>query len=333
MDAATAQNIFGAGYVPNFTFSNVGQFEDRFGNNYWGDVREIDLKAETPWEDLDSRIEAQFGHVPGFSDPDIRRLMRQAFFETWSPDQFQVEYRKTSYYQNSTDQQRQWAGLSQAERNQRIAETDTKMKQEYRRLFGAEMPVGYSAGIAEQIASGVTTFDSWAYGQASAAGGQTGTPEHARRFAEQQAANSPQNQIENMTKFANDQYLAWVGPGALPANFAASWGKNLATGDASEADLEAHLKTLSQARWAYKDPNVSWEDWAAPFKAEIGDTLELGSVMDTDPLLGSILRSDLTGVDLNAMIRKDKRFLSTQKMYEGLAGAAADMGRRFGFIT
>ncbi len=109
--------------VVDFTFSNVSQFEGQFGNNYWGNLAEVNLKAETPWQDLKERIFAQFGYVPGFDDPEIKRLLIQGYFEGWSQSQWLVEYRNTGYFQNTTDAQRRWVALSEAEKQQDLDET------------------------------------------------------------------------------------------------------------------------------------------------------------------------------------------------------------------
>jgi hypothetical protein len=189
------------------------------------------------------------------------------------------------------------------------------------------------ADAAFKIASGQINMNQWQYEQRQAAGAQSGTPEWLRREQAKVEAAQFANRPEDLGLFAENQYRAWVGPGALPANFASTWGANLASGKSSEADLERYLKQLSQNRWSFKPPDLTWQDWAAGYKADIASTLELGSIDDSDTLLNQVLRTDLTGVDLQGMIRQDERFKSTQKMYDELSGAAAEMGRRFGFIT
>lgn len=320
---------------PHFTVANVGQFEAQFGNNYWGNASEINLKAETPWQDLQERIFNQFGYVPGFDKPEIRRLLIQAYFEDWNQNQWLAEYRGTDYYDQTTAQERKWAGLSEAEKQQAIAEQAYGLLASYERAWGTQLDFDNQAiqEAAFKIASGQITLDEWEFETKRAAASEEGTPEWRRIQDELEASREHGNEIENLSSFAEAQWRAWVGPVALPAGFADRWGQQLASGEASEADLQQYLKDIANGRWQFKPENVTWEDWSAPYKQEIRETLELGSLDDADPLLKNILNQDLTGVDLDSVIRQDRRFRSTRRMYGELSNTVEDMGRRFGFIA
>lgn len=321
--------------APHFTLSNTGQFESQYGNNYWGNVGEINLKADDPWQDLTDRIYNQFGYVPGFDTDEVRKLLTQAFFEDWDQNQWLVEYRNTDYYQSTTDVQRQWVGLSDAEKAQRIEEEAINLQNMYQGIWGYGFDFDDAAiqDMAFKIASGQSTLDQWEWDQRAAAAKVEGTVEWNTRRQQEEDLLAEGNEIENLTLFAEQQWLSWVGPVDVPAGFAEKWGSDLASGKASQADLETYLKDISNGRWSFKPPNLTWTDWASTYKQQIKSTLELGSLDDKDPLLNQILGSDLNGVDLNSMIRQDERFKSTQQMFGELSSMAEDMGRRFGFIT
>lgn len=319
----------------HFTLSNKGQFEARFGNNFWGNVSEVDLKAETPWQDLKGRIFNQFGWVPGFDDPQVRRLMVQGYFEGWNQNQWIVEYRKTDYFKNTTDTQRQWVGLSKAEKDQRVRDQAVELANQYESIWGRSISLNDSdiRDMALKIASGQSTLDQWVFNQRREAAKEEGSPEWRRRREEEEARRAEGNEIENLTNFAADQWRSWVGPVNMPKNFAEKWGANLASGRSSEADLENYLKQVSSGRWKHKPPDLAWEDWAASYKSQIRETLELGSLDDSDGLLKRILSTDPEGMDMEQLIRQDDRFRSTRRMYGELSSQVEDMGRRFGFIT
>lgn len=321
--------------APHFTVANEGQFEAKFGNNYWGNASEINLKAETPWEDLKERIFNQFGYVPGFDEPEIRRLLIQAFYEDWNQNQWLAQYRNTDYYNQTTAQERKWAGLSEAEKNQAVESQAYALLADYQRMWGTPLEAGNEAiqEAAFRIASGQMTYDEWEFETKRAAASEEGTPEWRRVQDELEAQREHGNEIENLTSFAEAQWRAWVGPAAIPTSFASRWGQQLASGEASEADLQQYLKDIANGRWQFKPENVTWEDWAAPYKQEIRETLELGSLDDSDPLLKNILNQDLTGVDLDQVIRQDRRFRSTRRMYGELANRAEEVGRMFGFVS
>ena len=317
---------------PRFVFSNGGQFEGRFGNNYWGNAQEISLKSDNPWDDLKDKIFNQFGHVPGLDEPEIRRLLMQAYFEGWTENQWTVEYRRTSYYNNLTDGQRAWAGKSQAEKDQQVKQQATKMAEDYNSIWGLQKKPLDFMDDALKIASGTTLYDSWLFNQRRQAEKQEGTPAWTDRRQQEREGREEGNREENLGLYAEQQWQHWVGTG-LPKEFGERWGVWLATGKKSEADLENYLKQISQSRWAYKPAEIPYSDWSSGYKSQIKDELELTTIGDTDPLLKKVLNTDMTGQDLTQLIRQDKRFLSTERMYGELSSAAADMGRRFGFIT
>lgn len=319
----------------HFSVGNVGQFEAQFGNNYWGNIAEVNLSHDNPWEDLKQRIFDQFGFVAGFDDPEIQRLLIQAYFEDWNQNQFLVQYRDTDFYQETTTAQRQWMGLSEAERNQLIRDTSADLSRIYESYWGN--PIDWNdptiADAAFKIASGQMTQKEWEYTQRQQAGSDENTPEGRKRREEEEAQRAEGNQIENFTLYAENLWRSWVGPSEPPPGFGTRWGEQLASGRASEADLENYLRDVANSRWVFKPENATWEDWAAPYKSEIRQKLELGSVDDNDSLLGQILNTDLNGVDVNQLIRQDSRFRSTRTMYNELSTYAEEIGRRFGFIT
>ncbi len=320
----------------HFTLANMGQFEQRFGNNYWGNIAEVDLKAEDPWEDLKTRIFAQFGFVPGFDDPEIRRLMIQGYFETWSQNEFTVAYSNTQYFNTLTNHERAWYGLSEEEKSQRIREQAAELTREYFRLYGQTISADDESILdaAQKIQSGQMTLAEWRYNNRLEAEKIEESPASREIREEEERQLEEGNQIENLTRFAEAQWRAWVGGGIpMPANFAANWGARLASGEVSEADLESYLKSVSSARWTNKPADVSWEDWASTYKSQIRDTLELGTLDDNDKLLGQILNSDLDGVDLERMIRADSRYLGTRAFGGSVASYAEQLGRDFGYIA
>lgn len=334
--AEQRMEIYGTETPPvDVVLSNRAQFESKYGDNYWGNIAEVNLNADTPWQDLKERIFNQFGYVPGFDDPEIQRLLIQGYFEGWSQQQWVVEYRNTEYFKRTTDVERSWVGLSEAEKSQRVAEQAVKLAEFYRQVHGASIDPNSTEiqDAAFKIQSGQLTLDEWQYNTTEDAAAVAESPEFRRRRAEEEAKLEEGNEIENLTAFAEAEWRSWVGPSAMPSGFATKWGADLASGKASQADLENYLKGVSNARWGNKPEDARYEDWAAPFSSQVRSTLELGSLDDRDPLLQKILNSDLSGVDLEAMIRHDDRYLETRDFGSSLTNYVEDLGKSFGFIT
>lgn len=313
--------------------ANASVFERRFGKNYWGDLSEINLRADTPWDDLKEKIFSSFGWVPGLDDPEVRRTILQGFFEGWNETQFTVEYRKTNYFNTLTDTQRKWVGLSEAERAQRTQSIAVELAESYKDIWGEVVPLDDDdiQAAAMKIASGQDLLEKWKFDQRKLAGEVEGTPESVKRDREQRDLLAEGNKAENLALYAENQWREWVGPGGIPKGFGKKWGDQINAGTKSEADLENYLKSLSSSRWAQKPPDLTWQDWATPYKSQIQNTLELSTLDDEDRLLNRILNQDISGQDLNVMIRQDERFRKTQGLYNELSGAASNLSRQFGF--
>lgn len=307
------------------------------GSYYWGDLAEVDITSEDPWEQLKDSIFAQFGPVAGLDNAEIRRLALQGFFESWGQAEFLTHYKQTEYYNDLNDKQRDWATLSDTERQTRIEQAVGDLLSIYRDQWGIDPTGGFDNSdllhAAEQVASGLMTYDQYEYNQRVAAEQQEGTPAQRAAEDETQAAGQSGVDKENLASYANQLWRDWVGPGSPPAGWAESWAQKIFMNEASEADLEAELKSISTGRWGFKDENVKWKDWAAPWQSAISQTLELGTTEDSDPVLNQILSNGLTGQEAIEAIRSDPRFKETMTMRDELQARVSELGRRFGFIT
>ena len=333
------QQIYGNNYWDYITdeLPSVDSFRARYGNYYWGSVAEIDKTADDPWQDMRSRIFAQFGHVPGFDDSEIRRLILQGWFEGWSGDEFVANYQGTQYYQSLTENQRSWAVLSKAEQNEQVRVTATRLVDSYRSWWGIDPPGGISnssiLSSAQAITSGAATFEEWEYNTKRGAERIADTPAARAVIEEKRAAGSREVTIENLTKFVQDQWRSWVGPAPMPNGFSEEWGNRIFMKEQSEADLETRLKAIAQGRWTVKPIDVPWQDWAAPTKGLMQSLLELSSLDDGDSLLNTLLTQGYQGQDAVTTIRKDPRFLRTSTLRNELNNAVVSLGRQFGYIA
>lgn len=333
---ADLTRLFGSATpVASENFTSANNFNNTYGDNYWGDVSEISLTADTPWADMTDRIFSQFGYVAGMDTYEVKQLLIQAYFEGWSAEEFVVHYKSTEYYNGLTDLQRQWGGLSEAEKAYKIQETASKMAERYRQLWGTEPPGGIEGlkDIAEQIASGVMPFDQWAYETRQAAVAAGDTPAALDQIDLERRKGEPEVNRENLAAYVEQQWRDWVGPYGIPSGFAAKWGEDLYMNRKSQADLENYLKSVSSSYWANKPPDVSWTDWSAPVRGQIQSLLEVPTLEDSDQLLSSALTQGLTGHELTSAIRQDPRFLKTNRMYSDLSKTTTEIGRMFGFVS
>ncbi len=339
INAEQLKNLYGESfhlYVAQ-SFANTGVFEAQHGNNFWGNVAEISITADTPWQDLKDRIFETFGYVAGLDTPEIRKLVLEGYFEGWSNDEFIGRYQQTAFFNAQNDVARSWSIKSDAEKAASLQEKAVDLVDLYRSKWGIDPEGGLdNADIvqaANQILSGELTEEEWKFNNRTAAEGVDNTPAARDAATETREQGEKDVTISNLSGFAKDQWRKWMGPTDMPSDFQQRWGKDLYWNRKSEEDLELALSSLSQGTWESKPENVSWEEWASPVKSRIKSLLELPSVDDTDSLLTRIMGDGLSGADSNVAIRNDPRFQGTQRLYDELSRAASDLGRQFGFIA
>lgn len=319
------------------TFGTEGAYQAKYGDYFWGNVAEIDITAENPWDDLKSRTFEAFGYVAGFDDPEVKRIVLQGHFEGWSSNEFLSHYQQTDYYKNTTTTQRTWDTLGPEERERRISSRAAQLVDLYRGFYGVDPISGTNnteiRAQAEQIESGQSSQEEWNYTTRRAAEQDELSPAGRDVTGEERERGEREVTIENRGGYAQERWEYWMGPTPVPGMYKDKWGRDLYMNKASEEDLEESLRALSQGTWALKPENLGWAEWAAPTKANMRTLLELSSVDDQDPLLANILAGGLQGREATTAIRNDSRFRSTNRMFEELSSAAHQLGRTFGFIA
>lgn len=192
-----------------------------------------------------------------------------------------------------------------------------KDKNRRAQLFGyAEVALGHAqaSGIGNEIFS----MDAM---NAGASGPSTAAPDMSAA-----AINDIKSQIRQM-------WEAWMGPGAADETYLNQWANWLYYGKKGQDELEQSIKQISTGRWPNKPADITWTEWASPYKSKIQDMLEIPKLDNTDSLLSSALDAQVEGRDLDLMIRKDTRWQRTANYRDQYSQAAIELGRAFGFVA
>lgn len=321
----------------NESLPTISAFKSKYGNNYWGTIAEISLTAETPWEDLMSRIYSSFGPVPGLeTSAELKRLAIQGYFEQWSPQEWITHYHQTEYWNTLNTTQQNWNSISQGERDRLVDEWAGKLLAIYRQYWGVNPTNGLRnadlRAAAERVASGRMDISQYENRTRNQAQKTEGTPAYRDKITEVQASHEQEVTLDNWALTVESLWNEWVGPGTPNQAFKERWAKALYKKTKSEADLLDKLKGMSIGRWPTKPEDMTWEEWASPTISDIEDLLEIGTLDPSDLLLKDILQKGLTGADATIAIRHDARFKQTNKFRDELSSAVADVGRKFGFV-
>jgi len=333
------KNVFGDKFEDNIanTVENPDVFRALYGDFYWGNIAEVNITSDDPWDDLKTRVFESYGYVSGIDTPEVKRLVLQAYFEQWDGDEFVSHYRNTEYFNSLGDLQRTWSTLSEAERDYRVRSRAATLADFYRNQYGDNIEGGLNSeqllDWARQVESGVLPVDEWEFNTRTSASAIEGTPAWITKNETDRAAGEAAVTIENLIGFVEDQWKDWLGTNPMPADFASKWGNWLYMNKRSEEELEDRLQQLGSTRWENKPPEIPWSEWASVFKGQIGSTLELTSVADEDPLLQSLLSQGLQGQDMNQAIRSDQRFKETTSFRDQMNSTVSRVGRTMGFIA
>lgn len=141
------------------------------------------------------------------------------------------------------------------------------------------------------------------------------------------------SQINNLKSNVRDLWTEWMGPGTADEDFLNQWANWLFNGKKGADDLEQTIQSMSTGRWPTKPGDITWTEWATPYKAQIQAMLEVPKLDNTDSLLHKALDQQVEGRDLDLLIRQDPRWTRTANFRDQYSEAAMQLGRAFGFTS
>lgn len=270
--------------------------------------------------------------------PELAPVIVQAAAEGWTPDKLQARIERTSYYQKTTQKQRQYDLLTNAEKKQSADQYAVWVMETVNAIWGPEMARkrGYTLGSAKvrtwakELSSGKQTEEMFTYSHERAAEGWKGTPAHTALLEEYRRAGAAEVEQEDIRGELEEQWRAFVGDQVKAPNLKA-WAENIYMNRRSRQDFEDYLQAVGNNLYPTKPEFVSYADWVAPHKQIIGDYLELGRVDDGDPILQAFVRGEVTSLSetLNR-VRRDPRHQWTERARDSATNAAMTLLQKWG---
>ena len=280
---------------------------------------------------LNHVLDLTFGDNPARGDADVLRVMMEY---VGRPDMTDQELDRllqgTTWFQERTAGQLAWNDLSEAEQNQRVTETATRLGQVWFTYVGEAIDYRELAEDARKIASGEMGEGEWTESIAKQAALKNPDSPWARRLRdEEQAQNQYGVDVDNQTGVVRDLTSRW---GIQWSDDAlAEWGEKLAMGEASQQDLRTILQEQAQVLFPWKSPELETRTVAEPWVQTYRRVMER-EVDLFDPSIQRALANGQGLADFEEELKMSDQWLSTSNARDTLLDEATSIGRRMGYV-
>lgn len=315
-------------------FDTVGELEDRLSSDLGVPGRSPTGPSTLP-RFAERRMREEVGQFAAYlSVPELTPILVQSAAENWEPSKLRARVETTDYFQKTTQRQRQWELLSDAEKRQTQQRWRVQVMQTLRSIYGPEHveQQGWSLDHpkvqrwAEDLARGRQTEELFTFAHRGAAEGIEGTPAHTARVEEMKEAGAEEVAQENLRGDLAETWRTWLGSHVSPPADLKTWAENINANRRSMQDFEDFVKQTAGSLYPEKPENVSYREFVSPAKTILARTLELGVVPDDEPLLNSYVRGEVPSLaELKERARRDPRFARTSAARKDARQAATSV--------
>jgi len=316
------------------TFADVEDFTNKYGDFYFGNLNEIEINGDVAWQEMTKSIFAEFGQYIPLDSPELKRLVLQAYFEQWEPQQVEAAYKNTSYYNAMSDQARAYEGMSDAEKLMEIERQQYKLNAHYIYEYGDNPTEGLDSfkEMATKIAKGEISIEGAFYTITSEAQNVQGSSANRRLTDELAQKNEALGADEaNYSRILNSHNVYYGNHVPVDEGYYRELAKELTLNQTDWNSVLNQLQTGSAATHKGKDPTLTWNQYSSGAKSVLKAGLELNDVDNNDPLLVKILSGELQGKDVDTAIRADNRFLNTKRAEDEFTSSVNSIGSMLGF--
>lgn len=298
----------------------------------WGSASELvtkGLKGEHPLQTyLRTKIYQVYGKkVSWVKDKEVLEIYLMAYLEGWTTEEIYERLKRTDWWRNRTDAQRNWElEVSKADKRKQIELIQTRLRNDIMDLYGptfewADIGITNSElnKLAEEIASGKhgdpemgyeLVFDDLRREAEQVEGSQAWIDLQQDMQAQRDFMNEPENMLWDITQ----QAIQWLGPQSdgvayLSEGTLQKWANDLVSGTASEADWNAFLQQTAKNMYPWLPANTTWTEAVDPYRA-LAERVWGKPVPYEDAILQKVAAVDPNGTATGGMMD----FLSFEKL-------------------
>jgi hypothetical protein len=252
----------------------------------------------------------QYGGQPILEDDEVMGVVIANSMFGWTQGEFENRLRQTGWYKNTNDYQREWATtISPKQKKDTIGQTLERVVNTLEDHYGLDWSKHVKGGMgtareaANKIASGVwgtpdAGFGYWAENQFDRAAKIEGTNAWRSRQKEEEERRRELNRPEDMAEKLRSEAINYLGQingkPLLDNQTLKRWSVDLVTGERSDAEWTGFLRQQLKALHPYFDPNIAFQDQAAPYRS-VYESVMGSPVSWDDPLLRQFHALDKDG--------------------------------------
>lgn len=256
-------------------------------------------------------LETQYEGQPILRHKDVMAKVIARSMFGWTDPEFENQIKTTRWYDKTEPYQREWqTTMSDKQKKNQINRTLETVVNRLEDLYGLTWTQHVEGGMkqartwAEKIASGAwgtpdVGLGFWEDRTFDKAAKIDGTPAWLQQQSEQEQINAQLNRPEDVFEQLRSEALGYLGQDAddtprIDRGTLKRWATDLVSGAKSDGDWRGFLRQQMKTLFPYFDPNVAYQDQAAPFKS-IAERIN-GDVLDwSDPLLKDFAATDENG--------------------------------------
>lgn len=246
--------------------------------NFFGPITGIKLhRGEHLAASWMREMERKFGMAPGMlRNKEVMSTLFAAHLGKWDTAQLTGALEQTKWYQNRTDQRIKWLfETRKADRQTQLNSIGNDISSYVREQFGS---VDWTkAGLTEDkikqwamnVASGKGTWDLSEVQSRidNLARGIEGTNLWARENEASSQAKLQSQKWEDIFEDLRSRARTWLGPFSSPSKETLTkWAKQMANGDATDADFDQYVRGLKKSLYGYIDTDTTWQDFVDTYK-------------------------------------------------------------------
>lgn len=269
---------------------------------------------------------------PAKDDPGVLKVLAEfAARPDMEPAELQNRLQATQWFQQHTQDQLEWNGLSEQEKRKRLDETATRMQSTIFQFVGVDVDRNDPRvkNHLEAVASGKTGFGAWTQIIKDQAADIKESPWARQVRDEQEAQRQRPIDIENTAQRIRETTERWgVGWSSKTIQ---KWAKDMVEKKSSDEDLVMELRKQAQVLYPWKDPEVETATAAAPWLETYQRVME-GPASISTPEVQKALTAGQAVFDFETDLKKSDKWLETKNGQDTMYSTVSELGARMGFV-
>lgn len=307
------------------------------GITFAGDVQELAGMKEN-WGSFGAFFQSIMDQLlgpynPAAQDPEVMAVIAEfAARPDMSEAELQAKLEGTNWWRTHTQQQLEWNGLSEAEKQLRVGETAAQAADVWFRLTGQRIDPneGFIQHYATQIASGQIGWGQFNNIVQGYAADIPESPYNRETRAEEEAQRQRPIDIENTA--ANIRQLLQRWGVSWTEDYILQYARDIVEKRKSDDDVLQAIKQHAATLYPTKDPELETMQWAQPWLQTYQRVMErTGSLSVAE--IQQALTSGVAPWEFERELKRNPAWVGTRNGQNEIHSLVGEIGRKFGYVA